>query len=36
VLDNLIDLVVDMRSATLDQNKIIAYNQILEIIEEKL
>jgi hypothetical protein len=36
LLNNLIDMVVDMRSATLDQNRISAYNDILNIIEEKL
>jgi hypothetical protein len=35
-LTNLIDVIVDMRSVTLDQQEITAYNEILDFIEGKM
>jgi hypothetical protein len=35
-LTNLIDVIVDMRSATLYQQEITAYNEILDFIEGKM
>jgi len=35
-LTNLIDVIVDMRSVTLDQQEIATYNQILDFIEGKM
>jgi hypothetical protein len=35
-LTNLIDVIVDMRSVTLDQQEITTYNQILDFIEGKM
>jgi hypothetical protein len=35
-LTNLIDVIVDMRSVTLDQQEITTYNEILDFIEGKM
>jgi hypothetical protein len=35
-LTNLIDVIVDMRSVTLDQQEIMTYNEILDFIEGKM
>jgi hypothetical protein len=35
-LTNLIDVIVDMRSVTLDQQEITAYNELLDILEGKM
>jgi hypothetical protein len=35
-LTNLIDVIVDMRSATLDQQEITTYNELLDILEGKM
>jgi hypothetical protein len=35
-LTNLIDVIVDMRSVTLDQQEITTYNELLDILEGKM